>query len=63
MLMAGEEILDQNELVPAVRNNGAKRVLFVIRPQDVPYHCVGGAIFDLQRAGYEVTFAAEPPTD
>jgi hypothetical protein len=54
MVMAGEGIPTTAEIVPAVRDSGATRVRLVTR-QNVPYRCVGGAVFYLQRAGYEIS--------
>jgi hypothetical protein len=58
LMMAGDEFSEVAALVSAVRESGAKRVRLVA-DRKVPYRCVGGLVFELQRAGFDVTFGAQ----
>jgi hypothetical protein len=61
-----------SEAIPVDTEAGLKRVadlasewpgkeVSIIGTTEVPYKCVGAAIFTLQRAGKRVGFIAEPP--
>jgi hypothetical protein len=57
---AGDEYEDHNDLILELRRAGARRIQ-IIAAMDVPYRCVGGLVFGLQRSKFNVTVVAEPP--
>ena len=47
--------------LPALARDWRGREARMIFDVNVPYRCVGGVIYELQRAGVRIGFAAEPP--
>lgn len=66
MLLAGKRLqahTDAEWLQAAekIKKTGRRRVT-IYGTTATPYRCVGGTIFQLQRAGLKVGFVSEPPS-
>ncbi len=47
--------------LPALARNWRGREAMMVFDVNTPYRCVGGVIYELQRAGVRIGFVAEPP--